>query len=292
MIEVGLGGRLDATNVIATPVVCGITQLGLDHQSFLGDTLGAIAREKAGIAKPGMPVLTQNYEAGIAAIVREEIVARGGMPIERKQGWDIAAYRGTVHYRDEAGRLDLTPPVLAGEHQIANLGLSTAMLRHQNALPVSDAALKAAPRWAQWPGRLQRLDHGPLLAALPEACAVWLDGGHNPAAGAALAEHFHGMQGLTVIVGMLANKDVMGFLAPLWPMIGKLHSVPVQAHAYHGGETFGQLADAHGVAHRYHDNLEKAIAGIAITIEGQTLLITGSLYLAGEVLAANGQLPG
>jgi len=172
------------------------------------------------------------------------------------------------------------------------MGLAIAMLRHQTALPVSDAALKAAPHWAQWPARLQRLEPGPLLEGLSPGRQVWLDGGHNPAAGAALAEHFEKAlppgERLTVLVGMLANKDAGGFLEPLWPMIGALHSVPVAGHAHHGGAVFAALAAEHGVPHLHHDDLDAAIAAAG---GNNPLLLTGSLYLAGEVLEANGQPP-
>lgn len=292
VIEVGLGGRLDATNVLTAPAACGIAQLGMDHEAFLGNVLTGIAREKAGIAKPGVPVLTQRYPSTVALAVADEVEARGGHILAQGDAWDIATYRGKVHYRDATGRIDLPLPALAGTHQLANMGLALAMLRHQDRLPLSDAALKAAPRWAQWPARLQRLEHGPLLTPIGPDREVWLDGGHNPAAGAALAAHFikalpEGEQ-LTLILGMLANKDAGGFLEPLWPVIGGIHSVPVPGHAHHGSDVFAALAAEHGVPHRHHGGLREAVAAI----EGHgPVLLTGSLYLAGEVLAANGQMP-
>lgn len=295
IIEVGLGGRLDATNVIPNPVICGIAQLDIDHQAFLGTSMRAIAREKAGIAKPGVRVVTQRYLRSSALAVREEIAARGGICLERGTDWDIAAYRGTVHYRDSLGRLALAEPTLAGKHQVLNLGLATAMLRHQAALLVGEAALRAAPRWTQWPARLQRLDRGPLLAPLPEGSVIWLDGGHNRAAGAALAAHFRaslpGGAKITLIIGMLANKDAAGFLAPLWPMIGALHSVPVEGHAFHDGGVFADLAGAQDVPHRHHASVADAVASAARDGIAGPILITGSLYLAGTVLEANGPLP-
>lgn len=293
VIEVGLGGRLDATNVLATPSACGVAQLGLDHQAFLGDKLVGIAREKAAIAKPDVPILTQRYPPAIARIVADEAEARGGICISQGEAWDIASYQGKVHYRDITGRIDLSTPVLAGVHQLGNMGLAIAMLRHQNAIAISDAALKAAPHWAQWPARLQRLEHGALLDGFHPDRQVWLDGGHNPAAGEALAAHFKKAlppgERMTVLLGMLANKDVAGFLAPLWPMIGALHSVPVDRHIHHDGQIFAELATAHGVPHSHHATLTDAIASIK---QGSSpLLLTGSLYLAGEILDANGQAP-
>ncbi|MET0362718.1 MAG: bifunctional folylpolyglutamate synthase/dihydrofolate synthase, partial [Sphingobium sp.] len=207
--------------------------------------------------------------------------------------WDIALYRGKVHYRDETGRLDLPEPVLAGAHQLNNMGLAIAMLRHQDRLAVSDAALRAAPHWAHWPARLQRLDVGPLLARFPAERPVWLDGGHNPAAASALAAHFAKIlapgERLSVIIGMLANKDAAGFLAPLWPLIGALHSVPVAGHAHHDGALFAALAAEQGIVHEHHSSLAQAVEAIAAN--DAPVLMTGSLYLAGEVLDANGQAP-
>ncbi|HEX7872511.1 MAG TPA: bifunctional folylpolyglutamate synthase/dihydrofolate synthase, partial [Sphingobium sp.] len=220
---------------------------------------------------------------------------RSGVVIAQGEAWDIAVYQGKVHYRDVAGRLDLSAPVLAGAHQLSNMGLAIAMLRHQKALPISDAALKAAPHWAQWPARLQRLDHGALLAALDPDRPVWLDGGHNPAAGKVLAAHFGNSlpsgEKLTVLLGMLANKDAAGFLAPLWPLIGAIHSVPVEGHAHHGGAVFAALAAEHGLPHSHHATLSDGIAAIASEGSVNPILLTGSLYLAGEVLDANGQPP-
>lgn len=295
VIEVGLGGRLDATNVIPAPAICGIAQLDIDHQSFLGTTMAEIAREKAGIAKPDVQIVTQRYLRATATAVRDEITARGGIGLERGATWDIAAYRGSVYYRDALGRIELAPPALSGKHQILNLGLATAMLRHQTALPMGEAALRAAPRWAHWPARLQRLERGPLLDGLPEETMTWLDGGHNAAAGAALAAHFRAVLPdgvkLMVILGMLANKDAASFLTSLLPFTRELHSVPVEGHACHGAEIYAPVAQAAGVPHRHHARIEDAIASVARAGSSDPLLITGSLYLAGTVLRANDQLP-
>jgi dihydrofolate synthase/folylpolyglutamate synthase len=295
ILEVGLGGRLDATNVVPEPAICGIAQLALDHQSFLGANLPGIAREKAGIAKPGVPIAMLTYATTVADAVREEVAARGGYCIERRTHWDVAAYHGAVHYRDSIGHLTLAEPNLAGQHQLGNLGLAMAMLRHQSALHISESALKAAPRWAQWPARLQRLEHGPLLAPLPETTEVWLDGGHNPAAGEAIANYFtqHLQPGekLAMVMGMLSNKDVAGFLKPLLPLVSAIHSVPVERHDSHGAEAFAELAAEKAIPHQHHATIEDAIAALASSGWAGPALIAGSLYLAGEVLGANDQLP-
>lgn len=295
IVEVGLGGRLDATNVLAAPAACGIAQLGLDHQQFLGDTLPQIAAEKAGIAKTGAPLVAQRYAPPIAKLVARIAAETGATVHAQGSAWDIAAYRDGLHYRDAQGRIDLDLPSLPGGHQFGNLGLAIAMLRHQHAIPVSDAAIRAAPRWAQWPARLQRLESGPLLAPLQAGLPAWLDGGHNPAAGAAIASWMKaqgfGQRGVAVLIGMLANKDAAGFLKPLWPWIGSLDSVAVEGHASHDAATFARLAADHAVKVAHHGGLAEAVAAIAARSAPEAVLITGSLYLAGDVLARNGQAP-
>lgn len=295
IIEVGLGGRLDATNVVVAPAVCGIAQLGLDHEAFLGSEMKQIAAEKAGIAKPGVPLVTMNYEPAIAAVIADRAAQANARWLAMGSGWDAVVYRDRLHYRDETGRLDTPMPRLAGPHQPMNLALAIAMLRHQTAVPIGEAALHAAPLWAQWPARLQRLSGGPLVSRLAaRAQSVWLDGGHNPAAGSALAAHFtpDRLEGgkLTLLIGMLANKDMEGFLAPLRDAIGRIHSVPVEGHAHHGPEAFARLAADWGITHRAHGDIVSAMEAIAGE-EPVPLLITGSLYLAGEVLKRNDQPP-
>lgn len=295
IIEVGLGGRLDATNVIPAPAVCGIAQLGMDHEAFLGTDIKTIAAEKAGIAKAGAPLVTLDYEPHIAAVIAEKAADAGARWLPMKNAWDAAPYRERLHYRDEAGRMDTPLPRLAGPHQVINLALALAMLRHQGALHIGEAALHAAPLWAHWPARLQRLNQGPLVERLGAERDIWLDGGHNPAAGEAIARFFDaerlGGEKLTLLVGMLANKDMAGFLAPLKAHICAIHSVPVDGHAHHGAEAFTALADQWGIAHTAHADLGAAADQIGQTEAGSPLLITGSLYLAGMVLKANDQWP-
>jgi dihydrofolate synthase / folylpolyglutamate synthase len=293
IIEVGLGGRLDATNVIPAPAVCGVAQLGIDHQAFLGNTLVEIAGEKAGIAKAGVPLVTMKYPSHIAQIM-EAAAGRAGAGLKvMGRDWDAAVYREKLHYRDEDGRLELPLPRLSGQHQPMNAALATAMLRHQSALSLSESALKAAPLWAQWPARLQRLDRGPLTRRLAERAEVWLDGGHNPAAGQALAQHFHASlrpgKKVHLVLGMLANKDPLGFLEPLKPFLASLRAVPVPNHDHHAPADLASIAESWGMDNSAHANVADALT--AIMDDGATVLIAGSLYMAGEVLRDNGQLP-
>jgi len=293
IIEVGLGGRLDATNVIPAPAVCGVAQLGIDHQSFLGNTLVEIAAEKAGIAKAGVPLVTMKYPSHIAQIMEAAAGHAGASLKVMGRDWDAAVYRDKLHYRDEDGRLELPLPRLSGQHQPMNAALATAMLRHQSALSLSESALKAAPLWAQWPARLQRLDRGPLTRRLAEGAEVWLDGGHNPAAGQALAQHFHASlrpgKKVHLVLGMLANKDPIGFLEPLKPFLASLRAVPVPSHDHHDPAYLASLTESWGMNNSAHANVADALT--AIMDDGATILIAGSLYMAGEVLRDNGQLP-
>ncbi|MEO8723291.1 MAG: folylpolyglutamate synthase/dihydrofolate synthase family protein [Sphingobium sp.] len=294
IIEVGLGGRLDATNVLPAPAICGIAQIGLDHQSFLGNTERAIAAEKAGIAKAGVTLVSQKYEPDIASIIAKSVGQAGGRWLSMGSVWDAAVYRDRLHYRDEQGRIETPLPRLAGPHQPLNLALAIAMLRHQNAIEIGESAIKAAPLWATWPARLQRLESGPLVERIGGAeRPIWLDGGHNSGAGAVLGAYFETerLQGqkLDILIGMLANKDVAGFLAPLKDSIGHIHSVAVPGHESHGSEQFAALATQWSIGCTAHGSLEQAVDALRTT--DNPVLICGSLYLAGEVLRLNEQLP-
>ena len=273
IVEVGLGGRLDATNVIATPLVCGIADLGHDHHAFLGDRLEQIAAEKAGIAKPGVPLVTQAYPEAIAHIVGR-IAAEAGAPWFEigETDRDLWQVVDSVLQRE-----------LGGAHQRRNAALAVAMIRRQAVLDVPDAALRAGLAQASWPARLQRLESGPLRDLLPAGAELWLDGAHNPAAAGAVAAFFAGeKRPLHLVVGLLANKDARGVLEPFRARAGSIQAVPVPGHEHHSAKALN-AAPARDVA----DALR------AIPPAGPpVVLIMGSLYLAGEVLEANGQPPG
>lgn len=298
IVEVGLGGRLDATNVIAQPIVTGIAQLGIDHERFLGTTIEDIAAEKAGIAKSQVPLVTMRYPPSVEA--RINAVARtAGAPVSPEgRNWFWAADDGHLAYRDAAGKVQTPLPVLVGPHQPGNLALAIAMLHHQKTLAIAPEAFTAAAEHATWPARMQLLGDGPLTRILPAGSEVWLDGGHNAAAGASVAAALREVldrretDGAHMIVGMLSNKDPAGLLGPFAGLAKSFRAVPVGSHEYHSAEVLGAVARDIGMASQSAETVETALHAIADDAKGPvTVMILGSLYLAGEVLAANGEAP-
>ncbi len=298
IVEVGLGGRLDATNVVPAPVVCGIAQLGIDHQQFLGSRIEDIAAEKAGIAKRGVPLVTQHYPERPSERIAEAAAAAGAIWLPRGDRWDAIVYRRKLHYRDERGKLQLPLPRLQGAHQAMNAALAVAMLRAQRTLNVRDPALRAAIGWADWPGRLQHLSSGPLADILPPGSELWLDGGHNPAAARAVADFFRGHVPsggpFHIVLGLLANKDMAGVLKPFANRAATLHAVPVPGHPHHAPAELAAAARGAGLTSLAAAGVEPALGWIARHTDRERppiVLIMGSLYLAGEVLRINGQAP-
>jgi dihydrofolate synthase/folylpolyglutamate synthase len=298
IVEVGLGGRLDATNVVPAPIACGIAQLGIDHQQFLGSRIEDIAAEKAGIAKRGVPLVTQHYPERLADRIAEAAATAGAIWRPRGDRWDAIVYRRKLHYRDERGKLQLPLPRLQGAHQAMNAALAVAMLRTQRTLNVGEPALRAAIGWADWPGRLQRLDPGPLATMLPAGSELWLDGGHNPTAARAIADFFRGHvpsdRPFHIVLGLLANKDMAGVLKPFANRAATLHAVPVPGHPHHAPADLAASARGAGLASLTAADVEAALGWIARHADRDRppiVLIMGSLYLAGEVLRANGQSP-
>lgn len=284
VVEVGLGGRFDATNVLERPAACGIASLGIDHERFLlapedgapDNPIARIAFEKAGIAKRGCPLVTFSYPAEAEEEVIRAARRTGAHLAMRGRDWDCSAIAG-LEYRDRHGALSLPLPTLPGLHQAQNAALAVAMLRHQDSVAVSPEAMARGIRIAAWPARLQRLSGGP-LAGLRQ---VWLDGGHNPDAGRALGAHFSG-QKLHLVIGMLANKDPAAITLPLAEEIASLTVVPVPHQDCHGSAAFGEGASE-------ARDVPSALA--ALPNDGLPVLIAGSLYLAGEVLRLNRELP-
>ncbi len=290
VIEVGLGGRLDATNVLPAPAICGIAALGVDHEAFLGSSLVGIAAEKAGIAKPGVPVVTLAYPPDIAARVAAVVDAAGATLLARGAGWE--AVDGA--YRDARGTLTLPEPALAGAHQRDNLALAAAMLRHQSAVTVPDAAILAAATTARWPARMQRLrERGPLTGRIDPRHGVWLDGAHNESAAIEVARWWPRVsrgEPSALILGMLANKDAGAVLAHLAGVVEHVVAVPVPGHAHHAPAALAAQARALGLSAQVADDPAAALDLLAARAP-EAVLIAGSLYLAGTVLAANGEVP-
>jgi dihydrofolate synthase/folylpolyglutamate synthase len=299
VIEVGLGGTWDATNILPTATICGIAQLGLDHQQFLGHSIIDIAREKAGIAKAGVPLVLSRYPQTVTTAIGEVAAARGAPLVVRGHDWDVGIYQAQLHYRDQRGKLTLGMPRLAGAHQFDNVGLAAAMLRHQSALAVPDAALRAGPGWADWPARLQRLETGPLAERLPSGSELWLDGGHNPPAARVIVDAFRGQnlaeRPFHLVVGMLASKDASAFLKAFAGRATSVHAVPVDSHACHAPDKLAAAAQQLGLAASACASVADALTTIGNAADRKAppvVLIAGSLYLAGAVLRENGPLPG
>ena len=302
ILETGLGGRLDATNVIARPALSIITPISFDHMDYLGDTLGKIAFEKAGIIKPGCPVIcaAQPTEARAviarAALERDAPLYSAGLDwqvIPQADGFLWQSATADARWREIACPL----PGLPGPHQIENAGVAIAALAQLDGIEVPPEAIQAGLRGVVWPARLQQLTSGPLPALLPEGVPLWLDGSHNPGGAETLAATLAAWgRPVHLITGMLGTKDNRGFLAPLVPHVASVRTVPVpRSAAALPPETLAAAWQTHGIAAKVCGDVAEALrdlrnAGIS---RGETVLVTGSLYLAGAVLEANDwQWPG
>ncbi len=287
LLEVGLGGRLDATNVVDHPRLTIITPVSVDHQQYLGETLPEIAGEKAGIMKRGVPcVVGPQSEDGLAVI--EARAERLGCPLlVHGQHWRAWEERRRLIFQDENGLLDLPLPNLPGPHQIDNAGAALAALRH---LGADEAACEAAVTRADWPARMQRLRHGPLVEAAG-ACELWLDGGHNPAGGEAVAATLARLAAKPthLILGMLNTKDIAGYLRPVAAGADSLTavSIPGEPNTLTAEQT-QSAARAAGIDADTAESVLSAVTRIAAADPGSRILICGSLYLAGGVLRENG----
>ncbi|WP_315836407.1 folylpolyglutamate synthase/dihydrofolate synthase family protein [Bradyrhizobium prioriisuperbiae] len=299
LLEVGLGGRLDATNVIEAPAVSVITPIGIDHQDFLGDTLLKIAAEKAGIIKKRVPVVCAEQGPEAAAVIESQ-ASRARAPLHAAgQEWHVNVERGRLVYQDERGLLDLSAPRLFGRHQFDNAGLAIAALRATDVFKIDPAAFEAGIARAEWPARMQRLTTGALVAAAPVHCEIWLDGGHNIDGGRVVAAALGDLEErvsrpLVVIAGMMGNKDARGFLANFAGLTR--HIIAVAIPDQDNGMPVDVLTDAArhlGMRVESAVSVEAAlrvIARLAYEVPPR-ILITGSLYLAGHVLAVNGTPP-
>lgn len=291
LLETGLGGRLDATNVVAHPLVTAITPISLDHQAFLGDTIAQIAGEKAGILKTGSPAVIGPQPPDAAAVLAERAAAVGAPLYRFGEEWRCVPEGDGMRYEGRRWRLDLPLPSLAGAHQIVNSGTAIACLELAERLPLSAEDIARGLGQIEWPARLQRLRRGPLVEKLPPGWELWLDGGHNPGAGAVLAETAAGWadRPLHLVVGMLNTKDASGFLEPLAPYAQSLHAVtiPHEANAL-PAEAIAATASGLGMAAVTAPSVGAALRAIFERGGAGRALICGSLHLAGVVLAENG----
>ena len=299
LMEVGLGGRLDATNVVDSPLATIITRVSVDHIDFLGDRLEKIAAEKAGILKRGVPAVVAAQHREVLAVIERQ-AAKLSVPLKiAGEDWTATEERGRLVYQDETGLLDLPPPKLYGRHQFENAGLAITALRTIKQLGIPPAAYDGGMVKADWPARLHRLGHGPLVDRAPAGSELWLDGGHNPDGGRAIAAALADLEErvsrpLVLIVGMLASKDCEGFLGNFAGLARRMIAVPVPGvEKGLSAEAVADTARAIGIPATSRDNLAEALeAARKLDLDPPPrILITGSLYLAGEVLLENGTLP-
>lgn len=302
IIEVGLGGRLDATNVIH-PLICGIAGLGIDHEAFLladeagtpAEPMARIAFEKAGIAKSGVPIVTLNYPAIANEAASAVADAKGAILHRAGDSWRSEAGPAGILYSDEEGTLHLPLPSLPGLHQGDNAALAIAMLRHQHTLRIGPEDMAAGIQRAFWPARMQRLRLGPLTQKLGEqpSGGVWLDGAHNESAAAAIAAAWPDDVSTAVVIGMLANKDARSVLRHLTNMAASAQviAIPVPGHAHHDPADLAMIAASEGAfATTVAADVEQAFAMLSGS-DADRILVAGSLYLAGEVLLRNDEIP-
>jgi dihydrofolate synthase/folylpolyglutamate synthase len=300
LLEVGLGGRLDSTNVIEAPLASVIASISMDHTEFLGDTLAAIAGEKAAIIRRNVPVISAEQPAEAMAVIEQQAKRMRAPLFAAGEGWQVSVERGRLVYQDERGLMDLAAPKLFGRHQFDNAGLAIATLRAIERLKIPSAAFEAGIVNAEWPARMQRLSTGQLTEWGPRGSEIWLDGGHNADGGRVVAAALGDLEErvsrpLVVIAGMMANKNAAAFLANFAGLTRHIMAVAIP------GETNAmppeRLADAArslGMRVEISAGVEAALrtlAGLAYEIPPR-ILITGSLYLAGHVLALNGTPPG
>jgi dihydrofolate synthase/folylpolyglutamate synthase len=297
LLEVGLGGRLDATNVVERPLASVITRVSIDHREFLGDTIEQIATEKAGILKHGVPAVVSAQSAEALAVIERQ-ARRVRAPLRvAGEDWTATEERGRLVYQDGDGLLDLPAPKLYGRHQFENAGTAIAALRAAG-LKLPGASFEAGMIRVDWPARMQRLSHGRLAALLPPESELWLDGGHNADGGRAVAGALADLEErvsrpLVLVVGMLSTKDSEGFLRNFSGLARRIITVPIHHDKAVPATQLADIASGIGIPAMSRDTIENAllIAGKLDLQPAPRVLITGSLYLAGEVLSANGTPP-
>lgn len=299
LLEVGLGGVLDATNVAEGVAVSAIAPVDIDHREFLGDTIEQIAAEKAGILRPGVPAAIGRQSEAAFAVIEGRAEAVGAPLVALGRDFDAWAEHGGVTFNTVAGGMErlieLPQPALPGAHQIDNAALAVAAMLSFNDPRIDAAALAKGVAEARWPARMQRLTKGRYAeAVLAAGGELWLDGGHNPHAARALAEVLAGMgrrdpRPLVLIVGLLANKDAEGWFAAVADIAPRVLTVPVASGAGAAPETLAAAADQMGLAAKAMINVDQAVEAALKGAERPRVVICGSLYLAGEVLAADSE---
>ncbi|MGC9954673.1 MAG: folylpolyglutamate synthase/dihydrofolate synthase family protein [Rhizomicrobium sp.] len=300
VVEVGLGGKYDATNIVARPRLTVITPVGLDHTEFLGTSLADIAAEKAGIIKSGVPLIVGPQDDAPLDVILRRADALGAPALVFGQDFFAHQEHGRMVYQDHDGLLDLPLPRLIGRHQIENAALAIAGLRRVGGAWAKDEAIEQGLKTVDWPARLQRLSRGPLIDAAPEGAEVWLDGGHNPHGAAALARAMadfeeRAQKPLYLICGMLKTKDAVGFLSAFRGLTRHIVTVDIPGEeASLGAGALYDCARSAGLDAAPAEDVEDAMMQIAAQVRigphdpPPRILICGSLYLAGQVLAENG----
>lgn len=294
LLEVGLGGRLDATNVIENPLVSVITAIDYDHQDYLGDTLTEIAREKAGIIKRHVPVVVA-VQPDEALEEIERVATKLSAPLHvANRDWQSFEQHGRMVFQDERGLIDLPAPILPGRHQFDNAGNAVAALRVIGDSRVLERHVEAGLRSVEWPARMQRLNPGTLCQQTPPDIELWLDGGHNPAAARVLAQAFSELNDrhsrpLVLVWGMLDTKDAAGFISAFAGMANRVIAVTIEGEAHAiPADSLAYTARQNGLNSSTADNLRSAFAEACQIKPAPRILICGSLYLAGKVLTAQG----
>ncbi len=295
LLETGLGGRLDATNVVDRPALTAITPISRDHEQFLGSDLTGIALEKAGIMKNGTPVVIGPQNGAITDTLRNRAGEVGASPYGHDNHWTYTHKQDHWSYQGGALSGNWPLPALKGSHQIANAATALACLEQLDDFTISSEAVRTGLERVTWPARLQPLTKGPLPALLPEGVELWLDGGHNEAAGARIAENFRDWNQETelpvyLITGMLNTKDQISFFRQLQPVIEKAMTVPIEGEAAATPpEELASLGQVAGIDMKAAPSMEEAVDMLVPYLAKKPcrLLIAGSLYLAGQVLRHN-----
>ncbi len=299
LLEVGLGGRLDSTNVIEAPLASVVASISMDHTEFLGDSLTAIAGEKAAIIKRNVPVISAEQPREVMAVIEQQAKRLRAPLFAAGEGWHVNVECGRLVYQDERGLIDLAAPKLFGRHQFDNAGLAIATLRAIESPKIPSAAFETGIVSAEWPARMQRVSSGRLIEWGPPGSEIWLDGGHNAEGGRVVAAALGDLEErvsrpLVVVAGMMANKDASGFLANFAGLTRHIMAVPIPDQPnVMPPERFADAARSLGMRVEISASVEAALrtlAGLAYEIPPR-ILITGSLYLAGHVLALNGTPP-